>query len=274
MDIPPTDPEHEAFWREYLTRGAGFERRGRALFRRLPSDPRCRLCAAPFGGAGAPVMRLLGKRPSPTNPTLCDACFVNLRRHRGGAEIEATFLFADVRGSTALGEGMTSAAFRATLDRFYAVATHVVFAHDGAIDKFVGDEVVAFFVPLMSGPDHASHAIDAAVALLEATGHRDPAGPWLPVGAGVQTGPAWVGVVGEERHPELTALGDTVNTTARLAAAAGSGEVLVGRAAAEAAGATTRGAGRTLDLKGKAEAVDAISVRVEPAHRSGVPGSG
>ena len=273
MDIPPTDSDHEAFWREYLTRGASVERLGRRLFRHLPSDPRCRLCAAPFGGAGAPLVRLLGKRPSATNPTMCDTCFANLRRHRGGAEIEATFLFADVRGSTALGERLSSAAFRATLDRFYAVATQVVFDHDGAIDKFVGDEVVAYFPPLMAGPEHARHAIDAAVALLEATGHRAPAGPWLPVGAGVQTGPAWIGVVGDERHPELTALGDTVNTTARLASAAGPGEVLVGLAAADAAGATARGERRLLDLKGKAEAVAAISLRVGP-RAGGVPGPG
>jgi adenylate cyclase len=261
---PPPAPELESFWREYLTRGDPAELRKRRFYRRLPSDPRCRLCAAPFAGPGAQLMRVIGKRPSDTNPSLCRTCVSNLVRRRGGAEIEATLLFADVRGSTALGERMSPDEFRRTLDRFYRAATGVVFDHDGAIDKYVGDEVMAMFYPLIAGERHPSSAVAAARALLVATGHEDPSGPWLPLGAGVDTGRAWFGVVGDDRHVELTALGDTVNTTARLAAAAGPGEILVGLAAATAAGLDTSHERRTLDLKGKSDPVEAISVRVGP----------
>jgi len=207
-------------------------------------------------------MRLIGKRPSDRNPTMCRTCFDFMTQHHGGAEIDCSFLFADIRGSTAMAEGMTATSFRGLLDRFYSTATMVVFDHDGSVDKFVGDELVAMFPPLMSGERHAAHAIEAAQALLEATGHAETGGPWVPLGAGVHTGLAWVGAVGDEAHVELTALGDTVNTTARLASAAGAGEILVTIVAAEAAGLAGAGERRSLDLKGKELPTDVRVLRV------------
>ena len=162
-------------------------------------------------------MRAIGKQPADKNAAVCQSCYTFIAKHHGGAEIEASFLFADIRGSTTLAEHMSATEFHALLDRFYATASAVVFEHDGGIDKFVGDEVVAFFFPVMSGPRHAEKAVKAAVALLGATGHADAGGPWVAVGAGVHTGRAWVGAVGDEMHTEITALGDTVNTAARLA---------------------------------------------------------
>lgn len=262
MNGPPTDADREQFWRDYLTRGDSLERRLRRVLRVLPHDPRCQLCAAPFAGAVAPLMRAVGKRPADKNPKVCQACFTFIARHHGGAEIESTFLFADIRGSTTLAERMSPAAFHALLDRFYTVASNTVFDHDGGVDKFVGDELVAMFFPVMSGPEHVRRAVDAAQALLRATGHGDPGGPWVPVGAGVHTGPAWVGAVGDEAHTELTALGDTVNTTARLASVAAAGEVLVTAAAARAAGLDPGLERRSLDLKGKESATEAVSLRV------------
>lgn len=57
----PPDTRDEEFWREYLTRGDSLEAVGRRIFKRIPHEPRCRLCAAPFAGPGAPVMRLRSK---------------------------------------------------------------------------------------------------------------------------------------------------------------------------------------------------------------------
>lgn len=264
--IPPSESEQEAFWRDFLTRGDSNERRVRGLFRRIPTEPRCRMCAAPFAGLGAPVMRALGRPPSSKNPSMCNACFRFMEANHGGAEIECTLLFADIRGSTTLAEGMSSGEFRQLLDRFYAVASSVVFGHDGSVDKFVGDELVALYFPLMSGENHAERAVETATALLRATGHEDPVGPWVPLGAGVHTGPAWVGAIGDEVHTELTVVGDTVNTTARLAAAAAGGEVLVSFEAAQAAGLDITPAGgferRSLDLKGKAAPTEVVVVPV------------
>jgi adenylate cyclase len=262
---PPATGRSEEFWRDFLTRGHLKERAGRKVFRHIPTEPRCKLCAAPFAGLGAPVMRLIGKRPSDKNPNLCATCFTFMTAHHGGAEIEATLLFADARGSTALAEGMSATAYRAIIDRFYDVAAKVVFDHDGAVDKFVGDEVVAMFFPLLAGDAHARRGVEAARELLRATGHADPAGPWLPLGAGVHTGPTWVGAVGEGAHTELTVLGDSVNTTARLASAAAAGEVLVTSEAARAAGLDAGLERHSLELKGKTLPTEVVSLRVEPA---------
>jgi adenylate cyclase len=267
-DAPPSS-ENEEFWHDFLTRGHSKERAGRRVFKLIPQDPRCRLCAAPFSGVGAPLMRLIGKKPSDKNPNWCGSCFTFMTDNRGGAEIECTLLFADIRGSTTLAEGMAPADFRRVMDRFYDTAAAVVFDHDGIVDKFVGDELVAIFFPLLSGPRHAARGIDAASALLRATGHTDPAGPWVPLGAGVHTGMAWVGAVGAGTHTTMTALGDAVNTTARLASAAGAGEILVTTDAATAAGLDSSLEPKRLDLKGKQEPVQVVRLTVSRLSKSG-----
>jgi adenylate cyclase len=213
------------------------------------------------------LMRLIGKRQSDKNPNWCGTCFDFMEKHHGGAEIECTLLFADVRGSTALAEGLSPGEFRELMERYYDTAAETVFENDGVVDKFVGDELVAMFFPLLSGDDHAKCGLAAARALLEATGHADLDGPWVPVGAGVHTGIAWVGAVGEGVHVSITALGDAVNTTARLASEAGPGEILLTTAAAEAAGAESGLEPRTLELKGKQEVVDVVSLTVSPPVR-------
>ena len=261
------DRTDEAFWHEFLTRGDSNERKVRGLFRRLPRGPRCKLCAAPFEGAGAPLMRMLGKRRSEQNPKVCSSCFDFMLKHHGGAEIEVTLLFADIRGSTAIAETISPVAFRNLLDRFYAAASVAVFDHDGSIDKFVGDELMATFFPLLSGFEHVAKAIAAAESLLAATGHDDAAGPWVPLGAGIHTGIAWVGSVGDATHAELTAVGDVVNTAARIAAAAGAGEILVSADAATAAGLGDGLERRQLELKGKQSLTEVVSLRLVAADR-------
>ncbi len=236
---------------------------GRRVFSRLPADPRCRMCAAPFAGPGAPIMRLVGKRQSEANPNWCTSCFDFMTKHHGGAEVPGAMLFADIRGSTSLAEHMSSGAYHDLLNRFYATASGVVFEHDGYVDKFVGDEIVALFFPLLAGERYTARAVEAAQALLRATGHGEAEGPWVPVGAGVHAGLAWFGAVGDGSYVELTALGDTVNTAARLASAAGPGEVLVSAEAATAAGLDPNLARHTLDLKGKALGTEVISLRVD-----------
>jgi adenylate cyclase len=258
---PPPGP-NDAFWRDYLTRGHPAERAARKFFIRIPHEPRCTVCAAPFGGIGGPVMRLIGKRQSDKSPKKCNSCFTFLSNHHGGAEIECTMLFADIRGSTTLAEGMSTTQYQAVLNRFYGVASKVVFDHDGSVDKFVGDELVAFFYQLLTGDRHAAAGVEAARALMVATGHDDPAGPWVPVGAGVHTGLVWMGAIGEGTHVELTAVGDAVNITARLASAAVAGEILVTTDAAAAAGIEPSLERRTLELKGKQLSTEVISLRV------------
>ena len=262
MTDPSLPRRDEAFWYDFLTRGDSREHKGRMLLKRLPHGPRCKLCAAPFAGAGGRVMRMIGKRPSEMNPAMCSSCFDFMTSHHGGAEINCTILFADIRGSTSMAEGMSAAEFRGRLDRFYTTASAVVFDHDGMIDKFVGDEVMALFFPLLSGDRHAAEGIEAGRGILAATGHADRGGPWVPVGVGVHTGRAWVGAVGDETHTELTAVGDIVNTTARLATVAGPGEVLVSAEAARDAGLDAGLPRRSLELKGKESPTEVVSLRI------------
>ena len=258
-----TDARDEKFWHDFLTQGGdSMTSIGRRIFKRIPTEPRCRMCAAPFAGAGAPVMRLIGKRPSDANPNWCNSCIAFVSKHHGGAEVDGSMLFVDIRGSTALAETMSPGEFHALLNRFYATASRLIFENDGYIDKFVGDEVVALFFPLLSGERHTARAVEAALGILRATGHTNPGGPWVPLGAGVHTGRAWFGAVGEGTHVELTAVGDTVNTAARLASHAGPGEVLVSTDAAAAAGLDPSLPRTALDLKGKQAATEVVTLRV------------
>ncbi len=258
-EVPPDDE----FWRTFLNQGGDtMQGIGRRIFKRIPADPRCRMCAAPFRGPGSPIMRLLGKRQSDANPTMCMSCFTMMTKHHGGAEIEGALLFADVRGSTSMAEHMTAGEFHALLDRFLATATAAVFRHDGAVDKFVGDELMAIFFPLLSGERYTERAVDTGLDLLRSTGHADPEGPWVPIGVGVHAGRAWFGAIGEGRHVELTVVGDAVNVAARIAAAAAPGELLVSADAAAAAGVDPTLERRSLSLKGKELPTDVVSLRV------------
>jgi adenylate cyclase len=202
-------------------------------------------------------MRFLGFGSSTINRRICGHCIQELERNPGGAEVELSFLFADVRGSTTLAEHMSAEEFSQLMARFYGTAAKVVDARNGIVDKFVGDQAMALFIPGFAGVDHASDAVESARELLAKTGHGDGT-PWIPVGAGVHTGVAYVGRIGEEDALDFTALGDSVNTAARLAASAGTGEILVSSAAAAAAAVETEGLeSRSLSLRGRTESVDA-----------------
>jgi adenylate cyclase len=243
---------NEEMWRGLLLGTDPRYARTRAWLKHVPSEPRCKMCAAPFRGVGRPLMHLLHRDRWAKNPLYCTLCFNVLDAHHGGAEIEASFLFADVRGSTSMAERTTPTEFRRQLNRFYDTASRILVNHDAIVDKFVGDEVIGLFIPALAQDAHAARAIEASQALLRATGHADPGGPWIPIGIGVHTGVAFIGSVGEPPVTDLTALGDVVNTTARLASAAATGEVLVTQAAAAASTFdTTSLERRDLELKGK-----------------------
>ena len=244
-------------WRKLLTGEVAGVNRLRRVMRVIPSEPRCKLCASPFGNPGRFLLRPFGFGQSRLNRRLCRACFRSVDKRPGGAEVEISLLFADVRGSTGLAEHMPAQEFSRLMARFYGTAAEVIDRWDGIVDKFVGDEVVALFVPAFAGFDHAAKAVAAARELLQSTG-ADEGDAWIPVGAGVHTGTAYVGRVGEGDACDFTALGDPVNITARLASSASAGEILVSSAAADAAGFDTVDLeSRRLELRGRDELVEA-----------------
>ena len=108
-------------WEKVLTDGHANLVRARRVFRYLPSAPRCKGCNNPFGGPVGRILAAAGFTPSRKNPNLCSRCCDALPA--GGAEVDVAVLFADVRGSTALGKRGAAADFAAVLNRFYTVAT-------------------------------------------------------------------------------------------------------------------------------------------------------
>jgi adenylate cyclase len=252
----------EEMWLQMLTGSYPRLHGMRKVWGALPSPPRCKLCNAPFRGPGGLLMRLFAYGPSGLNQRLCKWCIRAISKQPGGAEIEVSLLFADVRGSTSIAERMPPDEYSRLIARFYGAAAEVVDKRDGIVDKFVGDSAVALFIPGFAGTDHASDAIAAACALLRETANGG-GDPWIPIGAAVHTGRCFVGAVGEGDVRDFTALGDAVNTAARLSALAGTGEVLVSVDSASAGDLDTAGLERrTLELRGKDQSVDAWVVRV------------
>jgi adenylate cyclase len=231
----------EEMWERMLTGNVPRLHSMRRMWGALPSPPRCKLCNAPFRGPGSVVMRVIGYGPSPLNRRLCNWCIRAISKKPGGAEVEISLLFADVRGSTAIAERLPPEEYSRLIARFYGTAAEVIDEWDGIVDKFVGDEAVALFIPSFSENDPAANAMAAARELLEQAD--------VPLGVGVHAGKCFVGTVGE---------GDPVNATARLTSLAGAGEVLISAEAAEAGGLETAGLEqRTLELRGREQTIDA-----------------
>jgi len=261
----------EENWQALLTGTHPGAQRLRRWFRGVPSPPRCKMCYSPFAGVGGFVLRpWFG--PWERNSQLCKNCMAGLMKLGvGGAEVELSLLFVDVRGSTALGERLRPAEFSALLGSFYRLAAEAIIDADGIVDKFVGDETIGLFIPGFAGAEHAAKAIAAGRAILEAAGQPDAtAHGAIPVGGGVHTGIAFAGTLGSsERISDFTALGDAVNTTARLASLAQAGELLVSIAAAERATLDISGLEpRTVEVRGREAGLDVVSLRATEAQSS------
>ena len=234
----------------------------RRRWRRLPSSPRCKMCAAPFGGLGRVATRLIMHGPSTSNPLMCNVCFGQLRQNAGGAEIDLSILFADVRGSTELAERLGAQRFRHLIQVFYRLSAKAIEHQDGVVDKFLGDGVMALFIPVLTGEDHSGRAISAATDLLRAVAASgDLAGAGIGVGVGVHRGIAFTGVVGADDRLDFTALGDPVNVAARLGGVAGAGEVLVSRVAWDGSNRDASLPTTSIAVAGRAEPLDVVTIR-------------
>ncbi len=253
------NPKNDEMWRKVLTGEIKEFSKMRRFLERIPSNPRCKMCNAPFHGLGGRLVRLtLGKVPSKINPRFCSGCYDQLVQNPGSAEIDMTLLFADIRGSTTLAQEMGTTAFSRLINRFYVAATQVFSDTDAWIERLVGDQVIGLYLPGMAGPDHARIAVQAAHDILRAVGYGRSGEPWLPLGVGVHTGRTFMGTVGTDSGMrDFTVLGDTVNTTARLSSVAAAGEILISDAACALAALDTTGLeARTLQLKGRLEPID------------------
>lgn len=164
-----------------------------------------------------------------------------------------TVLFADVVGSTALGESIDPEDLRALLARYYAIARDVVAAHGGTLEKFIGDAVMAVFGLPVAHDDDAGRAVSAALEMRDRVRDDAQLGERLPIRLGLQSGE----VVAARDHTAADSLvtGDAVNVAARLQQAAEPWAILVGERTARAAHGFEFESPRSIDAKGKAAPV-------------------
>lgn len=234
---------------------------GRKLYAGIPSDPHCFECGIPMAGIGGRTLRFMGSTPSSFSSRLCSACERAARKDESGAEVELTMMFADVRDSTPLAETKGTMGFKEIIQRFYKETSKVLIEHNAMVNRLMGDQVIALFVPRFAGKDHAKAALHATQDLMRVTGHGDSNGPWIPVGAGIHTGLAYVGAVGSATGVnEIAVLGIAPTLCARLSSKAAAGEILISEDSVKSGNLDVTGLeSRSLELKGVSEPV---SVRV------------
>jgi adenylate cyclase len=150
----------------------------------------------------------------------------------GGDKRPVAVLFSDIRGFTPMAESMNPDDMAGLLSEYFTEMVECVFKHDGTLDKFMGDAVMAQWgAPITTGED-ADRAIRAAIDMMRAlkklnTKWRGEGRPQLQIGIGVNYGEAFAGNIGSERRLEFTVIGDTVNTAYRLCSAAEAGQILI-----------------------------------------------
>ena len=193
---------------------------------------------------------MLRIKPSQKNPNLCKSCLE--AAPIGGFETEVGVLFADIRGFTAWSEGRSPNEVANMLTRFYGLSSRVL-TSDDALVEFVGDQVMALYLTDFSslGARTPDVMISAGERLLCEICKVQPADP-LPIGVGIHMGLASVGNVGKGEFKDFTAVGDVVNTTARLQSCALAGQIVVSdEVYARAAGHHLLARPTSLTVKGK-----------------------
>lgn len=185
----------------------------------------------------------------------------------GGKMFEIAVLFVDIRGFTTMSEALDPPTIVEILNRYLTLTTECIMRHHGTLDKFVGDCTMAFWNAPLPQEDAVYLACCAAMDMVEgskALGEelQQKYGRTVSFGVGVHVGPAVVGNIGAPQRMDYTAIGDTVNTSARLEANAPGGKVLISRAVADALGdrAETTSLGDTIRLKGKAEGFETLTL--------------
>ena len=223
----------------------------------FPSDLHCHECGIPINGFWGNVWRFMGSAPSSFSPRLCSACERSARQYEVGAEVELTMIFADVRDSTPLAESKGPSAFKEIVGRFYKETSRVLIERNAMVNRLMGDQVIALFVPRFVGRNHAEVALDAAQDLLRVTGHGGGNDPWVPVGIGIHTGTAYVGAVGAaDGVSEIAVLGSAANICARLSSKAAAGEILISEDSVKSGNLDVEGLeSSSLELKGVSQPV-------------------
>jgi adenylate cyclase len=177
-------------------------------------------------------------------------------------------LFSDIRGFTALSETMRPEETASLLTEYFTQMVDCVFRHDGTLDKFIGDAVMAQWGAPIGGPDDADKALAAAIEMMHAleklnAGWRAAGRPDVQIGIGLNFGEAFAGNIGSDRRLEYTIIGDTVNTAKRVCSAAEGGELLITEAFRQALHSSPPLVQcEPMDLKNKSQSVTVYRVTI------------
>jgi adenylate cyclase len=192
----------------------------------------------------------------------------------GGEARLVSVLFADIRGFTRFTEEHTAPQVVETLNRVFRVLSHVVFAHRGTFDKYLGDGLMAFYGAPLAGDDDARRAVETAIEMQrrfhDLAAEAGTAMQGLGLGVGIHSGEAIVGNIGSDRVMDYTVVGDTVNVAKRLQETALAGQTLVSQATVQMVPGL---AARRLDplvLPGRTEPVLAYVIEASDAGLTGV----
>lgn len=192
----------------------------------------------------------------------------------GGESQRITLLFADVRGFTTMAEKMNPREAVEVLNEFFSRMTNVIFEHDGTLDKYLGDGLMALFGAPFALQNDAEAAVRAAVDMQKSLAELNVSSGKAPlsIGIGIHTGEAVVGFLGTERRMDYTAIGDTVNVASRLTSQAGPSQIVISSAThARLTQQIPCSQLSAMKLKGRAEPIDVHEVLWReplPQHRT------
>jgi adenylate cyclase len=254
---------NEELWKTIFADGHPELLKQHWLHTKLPREPRCRMCLVPFKGIGGWFMRRKGKTQNSRNPNYCSACDKFMEAFPGGAEVEMSLLYVDIRQSTQYAANNTPENVSERINTFLDQATRTITQHDGFVMAFYGDCVVASWPPGFSGDDHAQKAQRAAIELVTNKQMVDGSGNPIPVGVGVHTGNVFIGTVSamQGSFRDVSIFGSSVNLTARLASQAEPNQALASAENIQASGkALDSFSSQQVELKGFEEPVNIYSL--------------
>lgn len=220
----------------------------------------------PIRGPFSTPFRLFGIKPSRMNPntcTICEMAFSKVMKARA-VTIDATVMFADLRGYTALTQRIDQPALTSLLDAFYDDCASAIWRYDGLLNKTIGDAVLAIFNFPVRQEDHALEAVLAAREIQQRFSDRreeltrnivfGEEELEIGIGIGIDSGMTNFGEFGH-KHRDLTAVDTVVNRAARAQSVAKTGEILVTSAVRNRIGGVISGRGHDYMLKGFREPV-------------------
>jgi adenylate cyclase len=154
------------------------------------------------------------------NPHVVNELIAHGGLSREGESRQVTLLFSDIRGFTTLSENRSPQEVVSLLNRYFSRQVDVIFRNGGALDKFIGDAIMAIWGAPLDDSRHAEHAVGCALDMADTLKafkkELGAAGQDFDVGIGIHSGPAVVGLIGSEQRREYTAIGDTVNLASRI----------------------------------------------------------